>query len=126
MKLRIIISYAPRYRRGHLVDFVPPVTGVHLAALTPPQHEVELYHEQVRPVPVDDAPDLVAISFFSGFARNAYALADRYRALGVPVVAGGPHVSYWIEEALGHVDAVVWGRRKRCGRGYWPMRKPAR
>jgi radical SAM superfamily enzyme YgiQ (UPF0313 family) len=116
MKLRIIISYAPRYRRGHLVDFVPPVTGVHLAALTPPQHEVELYHEQVRPVPVDDAPDLVAISFFSGFARNAYALADRYRALGVPVVAGGPHVSYWIEEALGHVDAVVVGEAETV----WP------
>ncbi len=109
MKVRIIVCYASRYRRGHLVDFVPPVTGIHLAALTPPEHEVELFHEQVRPVPVDDAPDLVALSFFSGFARGAYALADRYRALGVPVVAGGPHVSYWIEEALEHVDAVVVG-----------------
>ena len=25
------------------------------------------------------------------------------------VVAGGPHVSYWVEEALEHVDAVVTG-----------------
>ena len=109
MKVRIVVNYAPRYRRGHLVDFVPPVTGIHLAALTPPEHELELFHEQVRPVPVDDTPDLVALSFFSGFARSAYALADRYRALGVPVVAGGPHVSYWIDEALQHVDAVVVG-----------------
>jgi radical SAM superfamily enzyme YgiQ (UPF0313 family) len=108
MKVRIIISYAPRYRRGHLVDFVPPVTGIHLAALSA-GHDVEVFHQQVRSVPIDDVPDVVAISFFSGFARGAYALADGYRALGVPVVAGGPHVSYWSEEALEHVDAVVTG-----------------
>lgn len=109
MKVRIVISYAPRYRRGHLIDFVPPVTGIHLAALTPDDHEVELIHEQVRPVPIDETPDLVAISFFSGFARNAYRVADQYRALGVPVIAGGPHASYWIDEALEHFDTVVVG-----------------
>ena len=108
MKIRIVVAYAPRYRRGHGVDFVPPVTGVHLAALTPKEHEIELVHQQVRAVPEDDV-DLLALSFFSGFAREAYALADRARARGVPVVAGGPHVSYWVEEALAHVDAVVIG-----------------
>ncbi len=116
MKLRIVVNYAPRYRRGHLFHFVPPVTGIHLAAITPREHEVEVIHEQVREVPVDDTPDLVALSFFSGFARNAYAIADRYRALGVPVVAGGPHVSYWVEEALQHVDAVVVGEAESV----WP------
>ncbi len=30
MKLRIVVNYAPRYRRGHLFHFVPPVTGIHL------------------------------------------------------------------------------------------------
>lgn len=116
MKIRIVVNYAPRYRRGHLFHFVPPVTGIHLAAITPREHEVEVIHEQVREVPVDEAPDLVALSFFSGFARNAYSIADRYRALGVPVVAGGPHVSYWIEEALQHVDAVVVGEAESV----WP------
>ena len=115
MRVRIVISYAPRYRRGHLVDFVPPVTGIHLAALTR-GHDVEVFHQQVRRVPVDREADLVAVSFFSGFARRAYALADRYRALGVPVVAGGPHASYWIEEALGHFDAVVVGEAESV----WP------
>ena len=109
MKIRIIVCYTPRYRRGHMMDFVPPITGIHLAALTSPEHEIEVFHEQVRPVPIDDTPDLVALSFFSGFARGAYRMADRYRALGVPVIAGGPHVSYWVEEALAHVDAVVVG-----------------
>jgi radical SAM superfamily enzyme YgiQ (UPF0313 family) len=116
MKVRIVVSYVPRYRHEHVWHFVPPVTGLHLAALTPPEHEVEVVHEQVRAVPIDDTPDLVALSFFSGFARHAYDLADRYRAFGVPVVAGGPHVSYWIEEALGHVDAVVTGEAESV----WP------
>jgi radical SAM superfamily enzyme YgiQ (UPF0313 family) len=116
MKVRIVVNYVPRYRRGHNFHFVPPVTGIHLAAITPPEHEVEVFHEQVRPVPVDTAPDVVALSFFSGFARAAYALADRYRALGVRVVAGGPHASYWTEEALQHVDAVVIGEAERV----WP------
>jgi radical SAM superfamily enzyme YgiQ (UPF0313 family) len=109
MKIRIVVSYAPRYRRGHGMNFVPPVTGMHLAAITPREHEVELVHEQVRRVPVGSDVDVVALSFFSGFARQAYALADRYRALGVKVVAGGPHVSYWTDEALAHVDVVVVG-----------------
>lgn len=116
MKIRIVVNYSARYRRGHLFDFVPPITGIHLAALTPRAHEVELYHEQVRKVPVDDAPDLAAFSFFSGFARGAYDLADRYRAQGAPVVAGGPHVTYWQEEALRHFDAIVVGEAEEA----WP------
>ncbi|MGH7326782.1 MAG: B12-binding domain-containing radical SAM protein, partial [Polyangiaceae bacterium] len=103
------MSYVPRYRRGHGFQFVPPVTAIHLAALTPSDHEIEVVHEQVRRAPVDDWPDLVCLSFFSGFAGRAYEVADQYRARGIRVVAGGPHVSYWIEEALAHVDSVVIG-----------------
>ncbi|HVH45181.1 MAG TPA: radical SAM protein [Labilithrix sp.] len=116
MKVRIVVSYVPRYKRGHHWNFVPPVTGIHLAAITPPEHEVEVFHEQVRPIPIDDTPDVVALSFFSGFARRAYELADAYRARGVRVVAGGPHVSYWTEEALEHVDAVVVGEAESVWR----------
>lgn len=116
MKVRIVVSYVPRYRGGHRWHFVPPITGLHLAALTPPGHEVEVVHEQVRPVPIDPSPGLVALTFFSGFARRAYEIADAYRRLGVPVVAGGPHVSYWPDEALEHVDAIVIGE----GEEVWP------
>lgn len=117
MNVRIIVCYQPRYRRGHRWHFVPPVTGIHLAALTPAEHAVEVVHEQVRPAPEDDWPDLVALTFFSGFARHAYQLADRLRARGIRVVAGGPHVSYWVDEALEHVDAVVVGEAEEV----WPQ-----
>ena len=116
MKIRMVVPYVPRYRRGHRWDFVPPVTALHLAALTPAGHEIDVVHEQVRPVPLDDRPDLVGISVFSGFSRHAYELADRYRCRGVPVVAGGPHVTYWADEALAHVDAVVVGEAESV----WP------
>ena len=36
MKIDIIVVYIQRYERGHEVDFVPPITGIHLAAITPP------------------------------------------------------------------------------------------
>lgn len=116
MNVRFVVNYVPRYRDGHGFHFVPPVTGIHMAALTPARHRIELYHQQVRPVPIDDAPDVVALSFFSGFAREAYHMADRFRALGVRVVAGGPHASYWTDEALEHVDVVVTGEAESV----WP------
>ncbi|MBN2357977.1 MAG: B12-binding domain-containing radical SAM protein [Deltaproteobacteria bacterium] len=116
MKIRIVVCYVPRYRHGHRWHFVPPLTGIHLAALTPARHQVELIHEQVRPVPIAADVDLVALSFFSGFARHAYQLADAYRRLGVRVVAGGPHVSYWTDDALQHFDAVVVGEAESA----WP------
>ena len=80
MKVRIIVSYVPRYRHGHCWHFVPPVTAIHLAALTPPEHDVEVVHEQVREVPIAPDVDLVALTFFSGFARRAISTATRPRS----------------------------------------------
>jgi radical SAM superfamily enzyme YgiQ (UPF0313 family) len=109
MKIRIVVSYVPRYRNGHRWHFAPPVTAIHLAALVPKEHEVEVVHEQVREVPARADVDVVAITFFSGFARRAYDLADAYRRLGVTVIMGGPHVTYWQDEALAHADAIAIG-----------------
>ena len=116
MRIRIVVSYIPRYERGHTFHFVPPLTAIHLAAITPAEHPVEVVHEQAREVPVRDDVDVVAISYFSGFARRAYALADAYRALGVKVVMGGPHATYWVDEALAHADVVVTGEAESA----WP------
>lgn len=40
MRAHLVVSYVPGYRFGHRWHFVPPVTGMHLAALVPPEHEV--------------------------------------------------------------------------------------
>lgn len=53
--------------------------------------------------------DLVALSTYSAQAKEAYTLADRFRAAGVQTVIGGLHVTAMPEEALRHCDGVVVG-----------------
>ncbi|MBC7187648.1 MAG: B12-binding domain-containing radical SAM protein [Calditrichaeota bacterium] len=53
--------------------------------------------------------DLVGISTVTSTAPRAYAIAERVRNLGIPVVLGGPHVTYMPEEALAHADYVMLG-----------------
>ena len=73
--------------------------------------EVELFVEDFRKVDFDviAGADLVGISTITSTAPRAYAIADRVRAMGIPVLMGGPHVTYLTEEALEHADFVVRG-----------------
>ncbi|MBN1531102.1 MAG: B12-binding domain-containing radical SAM protein [Spirochaetes bacterium] len=109
MKIDIIVTYMKRYRKGHEYHFVPPLTGIHLAALTPPRHRVRVVHERVEGIDLDSDADLIALSFFTGFAPEAYALAREFKRRGKTVIAGGPHVTFSIPEASAHFDAVVTG-----------------
>jgi radical SAM superfamily enzyme YgiQ (UPF0313 family) len=116
MKVDIVVVYIQRYEQGHEVDFVPPITGIHLAAITPPAHQVRVIHQQVEPVRFDTDADLIALSFFSGFAPEAYRLAAEFRRRGKIVVAGGPHATFSPDEALRYCDAVVVGEAESV----WP------
>ena len=116
MKIDIVVVYIQRYERGHEMDFVPPITGIHLAAITPPRHEVRVIHQQVEPVDLDTDADLVALSFFSGFAPEAYRLATELRRRGKRVVAGGPHATFSPDETLRFCDSVVIGEAESV----WP------
>lgn len=109
MKIDIIIAYLKRYEFGHEKDFVPPITGIHLAGLTPQDHTVRVFHQQVDKIDFETDADLIAVSFFSSFAPSAFNLASVFREKGHTVVAGGPHVTFNIEESLLHFDAIVIG-----------------
>ena len=73
--------------------------------------QVEVFVEDLRRVDYDmvAASDLVGISTITSTAPRAYAIADRVRAMGVPVLMGGPHVTYLADEALEHADFVIRG-----------------
>jgi radical SAM superfamily enzyme YgiQ (UPF0313 family) len=88
-----------------------PLTLTTLAALVPPDvpHEIALFDEGIVDVPLDLNADLVGITVITGTARRAYELADHYRARGITVVLGGPHVTLVPDDAQPHADAVVVG-----------------
>lgn len=56
-----------------------------------------------------ESSDLVGISTITSTAIRAYALTDKIRALGIPVVMGGPHVTFLPDEALEHADFIIRG-----------------
>src|SRR3569833_1684555 len=81
--------------RSKVIASLPSLGLLTLAGLTPPDVEIR-YLEVADLAQVDGVPeefDAVAISSFSAQIFEAYALADRYRALGTRVILGGLHVS---------------------------------
>jgi len=87
----------------------PSVSLLILAALTPPEHRVDLADENTGPLDMEDRPDLVGITVNVDGSQRAYAIAARYRMKGVPVVLGGIHASSVPDEALMHADSVCVG-----------------
>jgi radical SAM superfamily enzyme YgiQ (UPF0313 family) len=80
-----------------------------VAALTPDEHDITLIDEQVDSIPENPDFDLVGITVMTAIAPRAYELCDYFRKLKIPVVVGGFHPTFNINEALQHADAVVAG-----------------
>jgi radical SAM superfamily enzyme YgiQ (UPF0313 family) len=104
--------------RSQVVASLPSLGLLTLAGLTPGAIDLE-YVEVESLGAVDGLPgefDAVAISSFTAQIKEAYALADRYRAAGTLVILGGLHVTAMPEEAAGHADSIVIGE----GEPSWP------
>lgn len=103
--------------RSKVIASLPSLSMLTLAALTPPDIEIE--YREVRDLSeADSLPDwdLAAITTLSAQAFDAYAVADRFRARGTVVVMGGLHATSVPEQVLEHADAVVVGE----GEPTWP------
>ena len=119
MKLLLITASSPdirRIRRARFLNF-QQITMPYLAALTPPPWQVTHVDEEAEPVDFDARVDLVGITFHTPSAHHAYRIAARFRERGIPVVAGGPHVTLVPEEAARHFDTVFVGEAE----GLWPQ-----
>ena len=64
--------------------------------------DVELFVEDFRALDfgVIGSADIVGVSTITSTAPRAYAIADRVRAMGIPVLFGGPHVTFLPDEGL--------------------------
>jgi radical SAM superfamily enzyme YgiQ (UPF0313 family) len=103
--------------RSKVIASLPSLSLLTLAGMTPDRFEVS-YHEIPDLRLLADLPqcDVAAIASFSAQIQDAYALSDRYRALGVQTVLGGLHVTARPDEAAEHADAIVIGE----GELSWP------
>ena len=74
-------------------------------------HDCEVQFEVAAPLDFESMrkADLVGISTITPTAPRSYAIADMLRLASVPVVIGGPHVTFCSEEALEHAGYVVRG-----------------
>jgi radical SAM superfamily enzyme YgiQ (UPF0313 family) len=123
-----ILLYNPD--NGVTRNFMPHLWMFLLKALTPEGHEVVLIDGNAQRM--DEAGiahyvrenniGLVGIGAMTRMIAKAYRMADAIRAVGVPVVMGGPHVTEEADEALGrdggprHADAVALGEADET----WP------
>ena len=98
-----------KQRKRSRVFKAPPQGLLNVAAVTPSDIDIELIDENIERVRFGKTPDLIGITVTTAGAPRAYEIADTYRKKGIPVVLGGPHVSYITEEALTHADSVVIG-----------------
>ncbi|HYL09802.1 MAG TPA: radical SAM protein [Candidatus Acidoferrales bacterium] len=123
-----ILLYNPD--NGVTRNFMPHLWMFLLQALTPSAHEVLLIDGNAQPMDEDGIAQfvreknigLVGIGAMTRMIAKAYRVADAVRAVGVPVVMGGPHVTEEADEALGrnggrrHADAVALGEADET----WP------
>lgn len=123
-----ILLYNPD--NGVTRNFMPHLWMFLLKSLTPPEHEVFLIDGNAKPMNErqlvqfarNKGIGLVGIGAMTRMVSRAYRVADAFRAAGIPVVMGGPHVTELPREALGrdggprHADAVALGEADET----WP------
>ena len=104
--------------RSEVIASLPSLSLLTLAALTPPDIEVE--YREIRDLDAEPETardyDLVAIATYSAQVLDAYRVARVYRERGIPVVMGGLHVSMLPDEARAHGVTAVVGE----GEMSWP------
>ena len=75
------------------LHMAPPLGLLTIANILRDQHRISLENENIEPVCLDDQPDLVGISVTVDTLPRAMRIAKHFRRRGIPVVAGGIHIT---------------------------------
>jgi radical SAM superfamily enzyme YgiQ (UPF0313 family) len=115
MKILLIAPCQAQDKRPESMD-IPQLTLSLIAALTPPQHEIqiveEVYGEEVN---FDGDYDVIGISIMTQTAIRGYQIANEFKKRGRTVIFGGIHATALPEEAIRFGNAVVIGEAE----GLW-------
>jgi radical SAM superfamily enzyme YgiQ (UPF0313 family) len=102
--------------------FVAPLSLATLAALTPPEHHIDIWDEAVHGMIDEDTEferdyDLVGVGGYITSIFRAKEVARIFRDRGVPLVAGGAGATASPELYEEHFDALVLGESEIA----WPQ-----
>lgn len=123
MRIALISPKGPLYRhRGGIFGKslrYQPLTLTTLAALVPAELKPEfiMIDEGINDVPDDLDADIVGMTVITGTAPRAYELSAKFRARGLPLVLGGPHVTLMPDEAQANADSICTGYAEET----WPQ-----
>jgi len=101
---------------------MPPLDLATIAALTPPEVEVDIWDESIRGL-IDEKTDLgagydlIGVTGYMTQIPRAMALAEVSRRRGIPAVIGGPGASGAPERCRGLFDTVFIGEAELT----WPQ-----
>lgn len=119
MKIKLIQpAMLPRPMDTQLkTRMAPSLALLTLAKLTPKTHEVIIENENVEAVNFEEPVDLVAITVTVDVMNRAAEISKTFRARGIPVIAGGIHITSDPYSALNAFDAICIGMAERV----WPI-----
>lgn len=101
--------------RKRMITKLPSLALLAVAALTPPDIEVEYLDENCEMLDFNKEYDLIGITMLTPQATRAYEIASEYKKRNVAVVLGGTHATSMPVEAKNFADAVVIGEAE----GVW-------
>jgi radical SAM superfamily enzyme YgiQ (UPF0313 family) len=115
VKILLIAPCPPREQRPDSMD-IPQLTLSVIAALTPPEHELQVVEEVYgETVNFDGDYDVIGISIMTQTCIRGYQIASEFKKRGKIVVFGGIHATGMPEEALRFGNAVLIGEAE----GVW-------
>ncbi|MCL2161849.1 MAG: B12-binding domain-containing radical SAM protein [Betaproteobacteria bacterium] len=95
------------------IRMAPSLALLTLMNLTPSEHKTTMINENTEEINYDCEADLVGITITLDVLPRAISIAAEFRKRGVPVVAGGIHITCSPADCLQHFEAICIGPAER-------------